>query len=297
MFRILSASVIASVTSHRIQLNNELDDQSQLQSDFGASCADLETMFHNRLTVFQSVLDAQADLHEVGRATQVRLLMRSYGIVRTLRRARTCSWVAENDGDIAQMRDIVQTFLDANPCAEAARAELEASVSDETSEIDFESLQRSMSILLSDNCEVMEVSEEQVDFTAEDLDAQLIEAENELQDNIDDLADASESGGAFIQFDGRFSGFLRRLSVAFIFLILLLACAGTAAVIGGFLFYIVVGVLAEITGFGDWTFDTFRLPLSAIFFAGPIGGGVGLVKCSRQLYTQLLPRVAQRFND
>jgi len=300
MFRIVSASAIASVISHRIQLNNELDDQSQLQNDFGASCADLEMMFHNRLTVIQSVLDAQPDLNALGRATQVRLLMRSYGVLRTLRRAKTCSWVAENDGDIAQMRDIVQTFLDVNPCAEAARAELEASVSDEASEIDVESLQRSMSILLSENCEVMEVSEEQVDFTSEDLDAQLSEAENDLQDNIDDLADPSESVGAFIQSDGRFfSGLLRRLHLAFIFIILLLACAGTAVLIGMFLFFVVAGLLVEVipalrrrvpdsAGFG-----TLWLSLASIFIAGPVGGGVGLLTCSYQLYTQLLPRVAQ----
>merc|ERR1719329_1574799 len=127
-------------------------------------------MFHDRVIAVQAALDGEA-----GRA---RLMMRSYSVIRTLRRARTCSWVVDGDSaDVEQLRGIVQSMLDDNPCAEAARAELETGVSAETSEIEARKLAGSISILMSDNCEINEPEGEEAMVSEADLEAEASEAE------------------------------------------------------------------------------------------------------------------------
>merc|ERR1711865_1298584 len=93
--------------------------------------------------------------------SQARVTMRTYGIIRTLRRARTCSWVTQNDSDeIEQARGIVQSLLAGNPCAEVARAELESGSSAETAQVEIASIRRAMSVLTSDSCETTVLPED-----------------------------------------------------------------------------------------------------------------------------------------
>merc|ERR1711865_39326 len=185
--------------------------------------------------------------------SQARVTMRTYGIIRTLRRARTCSWVTQNDSDeIEQARGIVQSLLAGNPCAEVARSELESGMSAETAAVEITSIRRAMSVLASDSCE-----------------------------------------SSFIQTDskaGSLLGFMRGVGVAFMMIFLLLACAASVALVG-IAIGLVITILLELLGACN---GPDCLALLIFPFVGGYGGvATGLVGCTYQLYTQLLPRVTQ----
>ena len=103
---------------------NRVHTHSQLDTEFGASCDNLQSRFHDQVHTFRAALDARASESAVA---QARFSMRMLGIVRTLRRAQACDWVVENNSDdIEEMRGIMQELITENPCAEAARSELDA---------------------------------------------------------------------------------------------------------------------------------------------------------------------------
>jgi len=268
---IFAGLAITRVVAHRIKLNDEEFQQVKLRSQVGASCEDLETMFHDRIVAFQDACDADA-----GRA---RLTMRHYSVIRTLRRARTCPWVVEGDSaDIEQMRGIVQTLVAENPCAQAARAELEAGTSAETSELATRKLLGSISILLSDNCEITEPENDAV----ADLEAEGSEAEAALQDEIDQLVDAPASAAAaLIQSDASTSGFMRRLGVIFLFLLLLLACTSAFAAIAMVFTYTILLLAAPPTM--HWARFNGFLETGFLF-----GALTGAASCGYALYIELL---------
>jgi len=287
---LLASAFVCFCGASRIQVH----DSGKSEANFGATCEDLQTTFHNRLVSFQTFLDA-TDLDAMSRTAQVRIMSRTYGIIRPLRRARTCDWVIANDSqEIEQARGIVQTLLAGNPCTDAARSELQAGTHAETAELEVQSLGRALSVLTSDDCEVGAQSEETA-TADEDVEVQLRNAEDDVQDLIEDAADSQE--GAFIQTTdskvGFFRRFLRGLAVAFLMLVLLLACASAAAVITAF----VAAALIYFVEFGGFILNTpagigTTAGYGGLFF-GAIGGVVGLASCSYQLYTQLLPRLTQ----
>jgi len=289
MFRSLLASVFVCFCGAR---RIEVHDSGESEAKFGATCEDLQTTFHNRLVNFQTFLDA-TDLDAMSRTAQVRIMMTTYGIIRPLRRARTCDWVIANDSEeIEQARGIVQTLLVGNHCTDAARSELQAGTHAETAELEVQSLRRAMSVLTSDDCEVGALSEE-IATADEDVEVQLRNAEDDVQDLIEESADSQE--GAFIQTDseaGFFRRFLRGLAVAFLMLFLLLACASAAAVITT----IIAATLIYFAQFGTFILNAPAGLGSAVYLAplaGMVGGVVGLASCSYQLYTQLLPRLTE----
>jgi len=198
--------------------------------------------------------------------------------------------VIENDGaDMDQARGMVQSLLAENPCAEAARSELEAGVSAETPQLEVRSIFRAMSILTSDTCEVVEPNQTEENI---DLDVQLSEIEGEVQDAIDGMVEQTEDGdGAFIQTSsgiGLLRRFMRALGVALLMLFLLLACVGAAAAIGMFLGAVFAIMVAEVTRMGGE--DGSWMALAWGFYGIGVGGVVGLGGCSYQLYTQLISR-------
>lgn len=290
MFRTMLVSVlVASAGAGRIQVH---DDGTKSEAKFGASCEHLQTVFHNRVGAFQASLDVSQDLDAISRTAQIRTMMRTYGIIRTLRRARTCSWVIENDSDdLEQMRGIVQTLLAGNPCAEVARTELEAGVSAETAEVEMQSISRAMSVLASDNCEVVESPEQTVNLDNDAaVDAQLSETEDEMQDVIEEL-ESQEGEGSFIQTDsnaGTFRGFMRAVGVVFLMLFLLLACVGVLAVIGFWIVFMLSQLMIPEAGRGQYAGLTWVVHG---LLGGAAVGAVGIAPCSYQLYTQLLPRL------
>lgn len=316
---IASSSEAARIAAHAVVHDGSA---SKFQTKFGASCEDLQVLFHNRVVAFKSTLDANPDLDEISRVAKARVMMSTYGIIRTLRRARTCSWVIENDSDdMEQAREIVQILFAENPCADAARSQLAIGASDATAEIGFQSIYRAMAILASDNCELVESvelidneampDEEALDESAVEsaVDIELSNTEAALQDAIDETVDSSQEGeGAFIQTKsnaGTFGGFMRVVGVVFWTMLLMLACISTYAIIG-MLITTALAMLFAIVSHDARRFlnvcfrhcyDTGPFSPGVTFgaqvigfFVGGIGGGVvGIGGCSYQLYNQLLP--------
>lgn len=282
MFRFLFLWIsLASVRANRIQ--------SLSEDEFGASCANLQNRFHDQVHAFKEALDARTS---ESATTQARFTMRMYGVMRTLRRARECAWVVDNNSDdIEEMRSIVQELLSGNPCGEAARSELEAGASAEDSQVQMQAIPRAMSMLMSDDCEVSDVPVDRDALEGDGIE-ELQESEEQLQDGIDEIMDAEEEGeGAFIQMNPlhSFGRFLRGIGVFFLMLFLLLACVGAAAVIVAFLALAVQLLLVEVglLSFGRYS-DS---PIYYALVAGVYTSALGLVGCTHQLYTNLLPRL------
>lgn len=297
MFRIaFCLGLLASVIANRIQSHHvKSTDVANSRATFGASCEDLQSTFHSRVGGLQSLLDAHPDDSTFNAVTQARFTVRTLGVARVLRRARTCSWVVDgNSDDIEQMRGIVQVMLAGNPCAQAARAELEAGASDDST-IEMIAVRRAMSILVSENCEAA-LSREgdaptlNLDNDAE-LETQIEAAEEQAQERVDEFVDASmgeESNGAFVETsftsDQVYGGIFRTLGVVFLFLLLLLACTSAVAVIGA----LIATVYAEIACRGIGGF----CGVGEVTLGLMVGAGLGLAGCAYQLTTQLLPRLA-----
>jgi len=288
MFRLAVCSLLlASVASNRIQIH-------EAKSKFGATCEDLQVNFHNRVVGLQTVLDAHPDDSTMSRLAQARFSMRILGITRTLRRARTCSWVVDGDSeDIEQMRGIVQVMLAGNPCAQAARAELDAGASDSDESVEVEAVQRAMTVLASENCEVALPSGADgptmnMDDEAEQ-EVQMDQAEQQAQDSVDELMDEAmgEESSSFVETDskGRFGGFFRSLGVIILFLLLLMACTVAIAWIGAIIgiALLEIGILTTCRGG--------FCGLEILFGGAMIGGVLGLGGCAYTLVTQLLPAV------
>lgn len=295
MFRVAIASIVfASVSAARIQ-DHEFASVVKSKSKFGASCGELREMFHDRVERLQSFIDERQEGTDLSTFSQARLLMRAYSVVRTLRRARECSWVIDGDNDeIDQVQHLVQTFLADNPCAPAARAELDAGTSTATEEIAMRSVLRAMSILNSEDCQVSDADEEAMNgppMEEEEMRVQVDELDAQVLDHVEDLVEEGDSGGAFVQMDsGNFlqtrRGFLRALGVAFMFILLALACIGVAAAIG-----FILGFAISYPIFIDRQQGGFSIVAFGIW-GSMATGGVGVAACSYQLVTDFLPRVS-----
>jgi len=284
MFRtVIACALLTSTQASRIQVR-------EVSESRGASCEDLQSRFHDRVAGIQASLEGIDE--QISVAQRTRIAFRMTGIMRTLRRARECQWVIENNSeDLVQMRGVVQQLLEANPCAEAARLELESGSSDEN----IQSVSRAMSILVSDDCEVPAPPQEggNIDATPEEL---LQQAEDDLQDVLEG-ADSEES--AFIEVDnsGMLRDFIKNVGVFFLMLFLILACTATMAAIALFLTAAVLFIGRMVVGphFGLTAgMRRDRTGISSlIYLFAPIliGGVIGLPTCAYQLYNNLLPRL------
>lgn len=284
MFRIaVAGAFLVSSQASRVQVH-EVD---TAQVKWGATCEDLQSRFRDRVTTIRSSLEGEDEHSELGAVAQTRLAMRMHGILRTLRRARECSWVIENNSDdLDQLRGVVQQLLTANPCAEAARLEFESGSSDENPQ----AVQHALTILLSDDCVALPVPEgANTDVTPEE---QLQAAEDEFQDSLDEPGDSGES--AFIEVDKTqfFRALFRAIGVAFLMLFLLLACVTTAAAIA-LVLSAVLSVLAYRVGLYRPAGRGLFGPHFPIAILGGFGGAViGLGACAATLQTTLLPRLS-----
>lgn len=273
MFRVVLASVlIAAAGAHRIHVV----DQSESKTKFGSTCDGLRTRFHSRVAAFQASVDTLPDVNSIGRLAQARLMMRTHGILRTLRRARTCSWVTQNDSDeLEQVRGITQTLLAGNLCADDARYELQSGLAAETEEAQLMSIQRAASVLMSDTCDPTELPEPEQSGN-DDADVALAEAEDNLSFAIEGVEEGESS---FIQTnsDARsLRSFLRGVGVAFLVMFLLLACVAATVVIVFFLTLGLTVLIAHLTHSRElmqigWIFPVFTVPA---------GGALGLVGCA-----------------
>jgi len=263
-----------------------VSDEIQLQTEFGASCDSLQNRFHDQTRTLRTAFNTRTSGSAV---TQARLAMRMHGMMRTLRRAQECAWVVENDSeDMEELRGIMQELLAGNPCAEAARIEMETGASTDSNE----AIPNAISILMSEDCQVHENQPVEDESTPE---AQLQQAEEQLQDNIDEIMDAEDEGESLIQMDqsGRIQRFMKGVGVFFFMLFLLTACVNVAGMIGFFLAGILF-FLANLLLSGAAAYD---IVMGAIFFGATYGmfpaTAVGLVGCAYNLYNNTLPRLVQ----
>lgn len=284
MFRaVVACTAVASVASFRVEVEVE-DHKFNANTRWGASCEDLQALFHNRVDQMQSLMAANPDQSDFTAASQARFMMRSYGIIRTLRRARTCSWLVDGDSsEIEQVRGIVETLLAGNPCAEAARNELAAGRNAETAEIEMQAVTRAMSVLTSENCEVGDDATFTPVDDEEGLDACLEDDEDMAQQAVDDVMDAVETGetegGAFVQTDSRFGfvAFIRFVGTLYFYIFLILACAFSVAAVGALIGF----VLGFFTVLIVWMSGLIALGGA---YAGFVGGGLlGVAGCGYEL--------------
>jgi len=287
MFRAIVASLVfGSAFAERIQLHDLAS-----KSKFGSTCEELEESFHSRVVSLQTLLDENAQTANFGRTTQARLYMRALAIVRTLNRAKECPWVIEGDShDIAQVRAIVQTLLADNPCGPVARAELDVGGLAETEDMRMQSVLRAVSILNSEDCQVSDAEEGAIaPSNEEEVTALVDQSLDQAQDYADDLMDESVVGALVemdsdVQMRGRRS-FMRSLGVAFLFILLALACTSVVALVGALVVY----------GYARATIRGNQAGISWAVGAlvGAVAGGVvGLGACSYRLVNDFLPRVS-----
>lgn len=287
----IASTVLALAFANRVQLHENDADSSK--SKFGASCDELHEMFQNRVVSLQTFVDEHPE-DTFSRTSQARLYMRAFGIIRTLRRAKECSWVIDGESDdMDQLAAIVQKLLAGNPCAAEARAELDTGMSAENEEVQSESVMRAISVLNSEDCQVA-VSDEGIGALTDEaeLNAQLDEAVNQAQDYGDNLMEDADAEAAFVQVDAdtRWNArqFFRNLGVAFLFILLTLACVGVATAIG-FGIGLAIGIMLYPNCSGQCGFN-----IAAIAFLGMGSGGVvGVGPCIYALVTQFLPRISQ----
>lgn len=293
--------LLASVGASRIQVHEFDEEKFEAKRSFQAPpCDELQTIFSGRVSGFQVSFDSIESLETVGRFSQARLLVRVYGIVRTLRRARTCSWVTDDDtDDIEQVRDIVQRLLAGNPCSEVARSELEAGRNATTFDDEIRSIQRSIWVLTSDTCEVVEppVVHERDHLDEREHEDEVRDAEDQVQDALDELAHPSEeSESALIQTDSQ--GFVRRLfrviGVILLLLFLALACTGALAFIGAVLGLLAGEFLWRHLGHPGFTgMDASLYGLISLNYGAAAGTLFGFAGCAYQVFTHILPRLTE----
>ena len=259
------------------------------QAVFGASCEDLQSTFRSHMLQIASLQASE----EMTTATQARLSMRSLRIIRTMRRARTCTWLQDSDSeDIEQVRALAQSFLESNPCTAAARAELEAGTNAETEEISVTSLTHAMQILASEEC-VAEAAEDEagpVDAMSEDELVEVVRSGEDAGDNsVEELLMTSETAGSFVQSDvGTVRSFMRRLGAFFFALLMVLACVSGVAAVLALIAYAISNIFFyELTGCSPgqrcgWLFVPY-----ATLLAGGLGALIGLPGCASMAHRVL----------
>jgi hypothetical protein len=152
-----------------------------------------------------------------------------------------------------RVRILVETLMDANPCADAARAEMATASAAESEEERAQAMQRAMSILSSDTCTATEITEE--GSPEEDVDdAQVGQAEEQALEGVEEMVEASEGGSSFAETDEKYAieRFLRYLVVIAFYLFLVVVCTWVVVWVGLFIiqyFTMLLGMLGVwVTG-------------------------------------------------
>lgn len=128
------------------------------------------------------------------------------------------------DSDNAmRVRGLVGSLLEVNPCADAARAHMEAASSAEEEEDRAVAMQQAMSILTSDTCEATPV--EDIVGDVEVSNTRIEEEEGAVQDGIEQLMEEGQGqGSSFIESKYAVERMLRFLVVLAIYLFLVVLC-------------------------------------------------------------------------
>lgn len=265
--RVIAASILGVATAFRTNQYHAQVQKHETTAKFGATCEELEDSFGTRLSAVQETVDS-LDLENahMSRVQQARLIMRVYGIGRTMRRARECEWMQNTegtDGDNAvKVRNLLTTLFAANPCGETARASLHAAA-DGTEQERAVAMQQAMSILTSDTCEATEIEEtpeemEEMNDTEMPVREDVLEGiEEEACNQIEEaVAESEGAGSSFVETKYATERLLRFLVAIAIFLFLAVLCTMVVVWIGMFIlqyFNLLLGMLGH--SFAWWTFE------------------------------------------
>lgn len=277
-FITLSALLIIADGNRIIQ---EHDIKEDVQNKFFESCDDLHDIFHRRVVAVEQFLDVHPNATGMNAMNRARFTMRSFGVVRTLRRAKDCPWASDgNSEDIEHAQSIVQATLAGNPCAAAAMSEMTPEAY-ESAANELIPLQRAMLVLVSDTCTVPEL--EIIDAgDLQDMEARTAQNEDQAQDTIDELfeeaAMENESGttGSLMQTEG-FVGRIFAWTGAIFFAI----AFGMACAAGGWFFGLIIGwfigaLVCETRSCGPGSQD-----ILGFMIAGAAAGGTfGFAGCA-----------------
>lgn len=294
MFRVvLALATLVSARASRVINDNQ--QQLEMEATWGSSCESLQTRFRDRLAAMQVDVEAIHLDAEISTRARIRLTSRMLGVARILRRARECSWLLDNTGDdMDELHDITGTLLAANPCAAVARVEMEEGSSAEDQITQMQSLSRALSLLMSDDCELVEQTEqaEQEVLANESPLEQMEEAEEELQDRLDELMD--EDSGSFIQVASTSSlTVARTVSVCLLVLMLAYTCLHVMAIVLmlltvslWFMVSVFYGRILVLPGQTLSILDYAVVALVNVAGAGVFFGG--LIHCAYGLYNHLV---------
>jgi len=246
MFRVvLSLATLVSARASRVMNDNQ--QQLETVTTWGSSCESLQTRFRDRLAAMQVDVEAIDVDAEISTRARIRLTARMLGVARILRRAGECSWLLDDAGDdMDQLHDITGALLAANPCAAVARVEMEEGSSTEDPTTKMNSLSRALSLLMSDDCEAVEQTEQAEEEALPPVE-QMEAAEEELQDRLDELMD--EESGSFLQVASTSSlTFTRTVSVFLLVVILAYSCFSIMGLIFGFVTWGLIFLAMSVFG-------------------------------------------------
>lgn len=244
--------LLTSVAGYRVETNGRV--HSEVKHIFFETCEELQGLFRGRVSAVQNILDAHPNATGLSRMDQARFTMRTFAVVRTLRRAKDCEWAVEGTSeDIQAAQAIVQVTLAGNPCAAAAMAELTPEAY-ETAAHELIPLQRAMLVLVSDTCVVPELVELDLENEQGQMES-LQESEEQMANTIDELFEeaAIESEGG-TQASLMQSQFLERVfawvGAIFFAIVFGFACVVPGAVVGMFIGLMMASLFCACCGSG-----------------------------------------------
>jgi len=240
MIRAIASFVLLTLADGYRLESNELQ-HSDVKSKFFENCEELQGLFHGRVSAVQNLLAAHPDATGFSKIDQARFTMRTFAVVRTLRRAKDCEWVVDGASEEVQAAQaIVQVTVAGNPCAAAAMAELTPEAY-EAAAHELIPLQRAMLVLVSDTCVVPELEEMDLENEQGAMDRSQ-QVEDQMTDTIDELfeeAATDSEGGTQASLMQSSQSLLARITawVSAIFFVILagLACTVPGWFVGAFI--------------------------------------------------------------
>jgi len=279
------ASILLSpIDAHRVNANYHTGIgalESKSGGQFFNSCDDLQNMFRTRVENVRAFQEAHPDESTFGATTRARFMMRTLGAVRILRRARECPWVVDgNTDDMDHVQEVARTALAGNPCGGAA---LEALATAAPAEDALQPLQQAVYIIFSDNCEV---PSEIMQTEAMEDDDRVASAEEDAQMTVEDLMDAAAAegddiaSGSLLQTEGLFLRVAQTVGAVFLGILYLLSCTALAALMLGFIFYIILAIpCSHATRGTASSIGCLIFPMAG----AAIGAATGAISCGYQL--------------
>jgi len=232
------------------RISADVHEMKNQNHHFGLSCETLHTRFRKRSENLHVFVASHSGSDDMGLGARARAVMKSSAVLRTLRRAKDCPWIAAgNNDDLEAIGKVVKVVLAGNPCAPAALAELQLLDTDDVEETMH--LNRAMSILMSDTCKI-DAPEENVDVPVDFVEGDELEIEERVQDGVEEMLESEDAGNSLMeQSDAQRSVSFARVAALIgalmIGVLFSLGCAYVVANIGLFVGMIFTVMLVAMT--------------------------------------------------